>query len=95
MTHPPRKKKSFLKFLTVCELNKLNTKRLLGVLKSVRSVEDSAKRKNMSYGVCCEVCNEWVLGKDEFEKVVVPRIAHLTAYKNRIKKILSTRENVK
>lgn len=88
------KSKPFLKFLTVNELEKLNTKRLLGVLKSIRAVEHTTKRQNMSYGVCCDVCNEWILGEEEFEKTVVPQIAYLTSYKNRIKKILATREHL-
>ena len=87
-------KKPFLKFLSNEELEKLNTKRLLGVLNSIRAIQNNEKRQNMSYGVCCDMCNVWILGKEEFERAVVPQIAHLTEYKNRVKKILGTREHV-
>ncbi len=35
------------------------------------------------------------LSKEAWEEQVVKPTAHLTGYKNRIKKILATRENVK
>lgn len=88
------KSKPFLKFLTKKELEKLNTKRLLGVLNSIRAIEHKVRRQKMSYGICCDVCNGWILGKEEFERVVVPEITHLTNYKNRIKEILANREHV-
>jgi hypothetical protein len=62
MKQKPLKEKPFLKFLTVNELEKLNTKRLIGVLKSIRAVEQGTKRRRMSVGICCEICNEWILG---------------------------------
>lgn len=83
-----------LKILSEAELKKLNTKRLLGCLKTARAVEQAERNKFISYGWCCEVCKEWILGEEEFEKRVVEPTAHLTAYKNLIKKILETRENV-
>lgn len=94
MKQKPLKSKPFLKFLTVNELQKLNTNRLLGVLNSIRAIEHKVRRRKMSYGICCNICNSWILGKEEFERVIVPEIAHLTGYKNRVKKILATREHI-
>ena len=95
MKQKPLKGRPFLKFLTVKELEKLNTKRLLGVLKSIRAVTDNAHRRKACYGTCCNICNEWILSKEEFQKNVIEPTAHLRSYKTRIKKILATREHVK
>lgn len=38
---------------------------------------------------------EWMLGPEEFEEIVEKPTAHIKAYKERIKKILATREHVK
>jgi hypothetical protein len=81
-----------LRTLTVDELNKLNTKRLLGVLASVRAVEQSIIHRNLSYHWCCEVCKEYI--GDGFKRDCLDPALHLTNYKNRIKKILATRENI-
>lgn len=94
MKQKPLKSKPFLKFLTVNDLQKLNTNRLLGVLNSIRAIEHKMKRQKMSYGICCDMCNEWILGKEEFERAIVPEIEHLTNYKNRVKTILATREHI-
>lgn len=94
MKQRPLKKKPFLKFLTVQELEKLNTKRLLGVLNSVRAVEGNEQFTKRSTYVCCDLCDDWILGKEAFDEYVIKPTAHLTAYKERIKKILATREHV-
>lgn len=83
-----------LKMLSQSQLEKLNTKRLLGVLKSARAVESAERQRRMMPHVCCEVCMEWMLGPEEWDELIVKPTAHLTGYKNRIKKILATRENV-
>lgn len=83
-----------LKMLSQSQLEKLNTKRLLGVLKVARAVESAERHRLASYGWCCEICKEWMRGEEAWEKEVVKPTAHLTGYKNRIKKILATRENV-
>lgn len=94
MTQQSRKPRPPLKFLTVNELNSLNTKRLLGVLNSVRAVEHSAQRNLEKKFVCCDLCNEWILGKGKWNELVGIPTAHLTAYKNRIKKILKFRKHI-
>ncbi len=83
-----------MRMLTVEQLNKLNTRRLLGVLKVARAVEQAERRAYMMQGVCCEMCMEWILGDTAFQEKVVKPTAHLTAYKNRIKKILAEREHI-
>ena len=80
--------------LAVEQLNKLTTKRLLGVLKVARAVETSERRLYKMRGVCCEMCMEWILGKEAFQEKVVKPTAHLTEYKNQIKKILAEREHI-
>ncbi len=80
--------------LTVEQLNKLNTKRLLGVLKVARSVEQAEQRRRMMEGVCCDYCKEWMHGIEAWKEMVEKPTAHLTAYKNRIKKILAEREHI-
>ena len=94
MKQLPLKRRPFLKFLTTEELEKLNTKRLLGVLSSIRAVKDDARRRKAGYGICCNICNEWILSREEYQRNVNEPTAHLTAYKERIKKILSTREHI-
>lgn len=84
-----------LQILKPSQLEKLNTRRLLGVLARVRAVESNEQRSLMMPHVCCSDCMEWMLDSEDFDKIVVEPTAHLTAYKNRIKKILSTREHVK
>jgi hypothetical protein len=84
-----------LKMLSDTELKKLNTKRLLGCLQSARAVESHERMNRICQHWCCEVCKEWMLGPEEFVEMVDKPTAHLTAYKKRIKKILSTREHVK
>lgn len=81
--------------LTVNELNKLNTKRLLGVLNSARTVRNHNRRSLMMPHVCCEMCMEWMLSPEEFDEMVEKPTAHLTTYISRIKNVLSTREHVK
>lgn len=83
-----------LKMLSDKELKKLNTKRLLGCLRSARAVEQAERYRLTRRGWCCDSCQEWILEKEAFQEMVVKPTAHLTAYKNRIKKILSTREHV-
>jgi len=83
-----------LKMLSQSQLEKLNTKRLLGVLKVARAVEQAEQLRLRMPHVCCEICMEWMLGPEEWEEMIVKPTAHLTGYKNRIKKILATRENV-
>ena len=82
------------KMLTDEQLAKLNTKRLLAVLKVARAVESSEQRSRASWHVCCEECNEWMLGPKEYEQIVLKPTKYLTVYKNKIKEILATRENV-
>jgi hypothetical protein len=78
------------KMLTVEEMEKLSTPRLLNVLKIARALESDAQ---LSRGRrCCEMCKEYI-GED-YEKDVAEPTRHLTNYKNRIKKILNTREHV-
>ena len=94
MKQPSLKTEKPLRFLTYSELESLNTKRLLGVLKSARAVEhDAILRKHLS-GCCCEVCKEWILDPEEYDRIVMQPTAHLTAYKNRIKSVLATREHI-
>lgn len=95
MKQPSLKSKPFLKFLTDSELERLNTKRLLGVLKSIRAVEHDVKTQKESYGTCCSYCREWILSEEEYTKNVKLPTAHLTSYKDKIKRILATREHVK
>ena len=83
-----------LKLLSQSQLEKLNTKRLLGVLKSARAVESAEQLRLQMPHVCCEECMAWMLGPEEWEEMIVKPTAHLTAYKNSIKKLLATRENV-
>lgn len=82
-----------LKMLSDTELKKLNTKRLLGCLNSARAVEQAEQKRLEMDGWCCELCKEWISGESYEKKVIKPTI-HLTYYKNRIKKILATREHV-
>jgi hypothetical protein len=81
--------------LTVSELNKLNTKRLLGVLNTSRAVTHHERMNYTCRHWCCEICKEWMLSPEEYEEMVEKPIAHLTAYVKRIKKILSVREHVR
>ena len=83
-----------LVMLSQSQLEKLNTKRLLGVLNTARAVESAEQIRLTMPHVCCEVCMDWMLGLKEYEEKVLKPTAHLTAYKNRIKAILATRENV-
>lgn len=80
--------------LSDTQLKKLNTKRLIGVLKSARAVEQSERNNRISQGWCCEICKEWTLGEEQWILQVVKPTAHLTAYKNQIKKILANREHI-
>lgn len=88
------KKKPFLKFLTVKELEKLNTKRLLGVFNSIRAVESDAKRNKAAYGTCCNYCNDWILSQEEYKQNVTEPTEHLRSYKHRVKTILDKREHI-
>ena len=87
-----RNHKPLLKMLSQSELERLNTKRLLGVLKSIRAVEQSVILKNLSEHWCCEVCKEY-MGINFYSDCLEPA-KHLTLYKNKVKAILSTRENI-
>ncbi len=74
------------------ELKKLDTKRLLGCLRAARSVEQCEQnRLAIPY---TDEYDGFYLGEAAWKKLVEEPTAHLTAYKNRIKKILSTREHV-
>jgi len=86
-----------LKLLSDEQLEKLNTKRLLGVLKSVRAVESAEQRYLMrkSGKICCEMCHEWIGSTDEYKELVLVPTAYLTIYKNKVMSILATREDVK
>jgi len=84
-----------LKMLTVNELEKLNTKRLLGVLNSARAVRHSERNKRLSEHWCCEMCKEYLAGPETQRKEVDEPTAHLTNYVKRIKKVLATREHIK
>jgi hypothetical protein len=95
MKQPSLKSKPFLKFLTESQLEKLNTKRLLGVLNSIRAVEHDVKRQKKSYGMCCSMCKVWILDEEEYLKNVKEPTAHLTSYKDKIKRILAAREHIK
>lgn len=81
-----------LKFLTDEQLNKLNTKRLLGVLNSIRAVESSAQI--MLRSPMWEQYDGWILGDKAWDEYVVKPTAHLTSYKNKVKSILSKREHI-
>jgi len=83
-----------MQMLTVEQLNKLTTKRLLGVLKVARAVEQANIELLKSEHWCCEICKIWMGSKESFQEKVVNPTAHLTAYKNRIKKILAEREHI-
>jgi hypothetical protein len=87
--------KRFINILPVSQLEKMNTKRLLMLLKSVRAVESAEQRSLKSAHICCTTCWEWMLTKEEYKEMVLKPTLHLTNYKHRIKKILSTRENLK
>lgn len=80
--------------LTEVELKKLNTKRLLGVLKSARAVRNNERLRLMRDGWCCEECKSWMGNKESFVEKVDKPTAHLTKYVKRIKDILATREHV-
>jgi hypothetical protein len=84
-----------LQMLSERELNKLTTKRLLGVLARVRAVRHCERRWRIAQRWCCEICKEWLGTKEQFEEEVNKPTAHLTGYMNRVKEILATREHVK
>lgn len=84
----------YMKMLTVKELQRLSTGRLLNVLKTARAVEQAEIRRLKSHGWCCNMCCEWLEGKEAFKKKVIEPTLHLTNYKNRIKKELATREHI-
>jgi len=76
-----------MEFLTKDQLQKLNTKRLINLLKSVR-VKERIGHRVMS----CDCCGEY-LGKDQ-KRDYAEHVAPFENYAEKIKKILSTRENV-
>jgi hypothetical protein len=78
------------RMLSVKELEKLNTKRLLNVLKIARALESNVL--NHVGARCCEICNEYIGG--DWENDVKKPAEQLTNYKHRIKTILATRENI-
>lgn len=86
-----------MKLLTDAQLEKLNTKRLLALLKVVRKVELRTQHSfaHAAGGMCCEVCNEWIDGEEKYRRDVLVPTAYLTVYKDTIKKILKNREHVK
>jgi hypothetical protein len=92
MRQIPLKKRPMLKFLTIKELEALNTKRLLGVLKSVRAIENAKQNKLMAPHN--DEYDGFYLGKKAWDEMVAKPTANLTSYKNRIKKILSSREHI-
>ena len=86
-----------LKLLSDEQLEKLNTKRLLGVLKFARAVE-SAEQSRLSEkadGILTGGCDKWQGTDVEYDELVRKPTAYLTIYKNKIKAILATREDVK
>lgn len=77
------------------QLEKLNTKRLLGVLNRVRAVRHCERTRKISQQWCCNICKEWLGSAEQFEQDVNKPTDHLTAYMERIKKLLASREHVK
>ena len=85
-----------MKLLTDAQLENLNTKRLLALFKVVRNTEirEQHKLAHASGGMCCKMCNEWVGDQETYNRDVLVPTAYITVYKNKIKQILATRENV-
>lgn len=84
----------YLNIIKTEQLKKLNTKRLLNVLNQARAVRSAERLRLRSLGWCCDICKEWKGTKESFEEKVNKPTAHLTAYVNRIKSILATREHI-
>jgi hypothetical protein len=68
-----------LRMLSQEQLEKLNTKRLLGVLRVARAVESAEQLRLRMPHVCCEVCMEWMLDAEDWEEKIVKPTAHLTS----------------
>jgi hypothetical protein len=81
-----------LKMLSNTELHKLNTRRLLGCLITARAVEQ-AEQHRLAIPYTDEY-DGFYLGREAWEELILKPTVHLTAYKNRIKKILESREHI-
>lgn len=79
------------KFLTDERLQKLNTPRLLNVLRSARARHSSIR--NHAGPRCCELCHEYI--GDDWENDVEKPAKPYKEYVEQIKAILATRENTK
>lgn len=79
-----------MEFLTTEQLNKLNTRRLLGLKKSVDEKIRHAQRQNYDGYYDTTPVEDMSL----FDLVVYHELQKLYSYKNEIKNILSTREHI-
>lgn len=79
-----------MEFLTTEQLNKLNTRRLLGLKKSVDEKIRHALRQNYDGYYDTTPVEDMSL----FDLVVYYDLQKLYSYKNEIKNILSTREHI-
>ena len=86
-----KKMKRLLNILSKKQLESLNTKRLLMVLKSARAVESGILYHHGPR--CCEICHEYI--GDDYENDVLRVARPITEYKNLIKEVLSKREHCK
>lgn len=78
-----------MEMLTYEQLEKLNTKRLISLLKVVR-----IRQRQASKSMACECCGEW-LGTDEaYEKEYTECVKPFEDYADKIKNILGSREHV-
>ena len=86
------KRKNPLIILKDAQLEKLPTKRLLGVLKSARAVRSCVY--HYAGDRCCEICHEYMGSDEQWDKEVKPLLIPLDVYVDKIKSILNTRENI-
>jgi len=84
-----------MKMLTVIELEKLNTKRLKAVFNSARAIYSAEWRRfAIQKGFLYPKDEDGWIGDSDDAILCRSHVAHLQRYKDRIKKILDTRENV-
>ncbi len=80
--------------LTVNELKRLSTGRLLNVLKSARAIFNAERNKLKAQEWCCSMCKVWVGTDAAYETQVVLPLKHIENYIGRIKNVLKTREHI-
>jgi hypothetical protein len=69
MKQKPTQKTPHIKFLTVQELERLNTNRLLSVLKSVRAVEQNEKKYGLLQVDVAKYANNGCLEKNHIKNM--------------------------